>query len=179
MYPAGPVHKEPWFWIVITLGALFKIAVAGICLVVLIISVSLPLDELVMDRPTVSEMAGTYHLTDGSRDTLGWYYGYDKIPDCEVQLREDGTVSVRNLPRDYSGQEEPNALESFEGTWLIVKDTEGWGYKIEVESSPVGGDVEYFSTEFDLGGAHYPHVLQYSWGDPDEFNELEFTLASN
>lgn len=180
--PAKPVHNEPWFWLLMGVGVLFHVVTTIAALVFFGLAVTFPYDQFLMDRPDTTALVGTYRLTEVSNRFLMEHEGYENVPNTEILLRADGTISIRNFPRELVDDEwsrtTTDGLVSLEGTWSTSDDY--WpGYAIDVNIGP-GQEMPEMSwgSMFIIRRAHFPHILEFTVGDPDEGNSIKFELQS-
>lgn len=178
--PTRPVHNEPWFWLLIGAGVLFRVVTTIVCLIVFSFAVTFPYDQFFMDRPAETSLVGTYRLTEASKEFLMEREGHENVPDTEIILRADGTISVHDFPRELvvdEGWQSTGQFVSAEGTWSISDDWPGYAIDVNIGAGQEMPETSWPSM-FSIRRAHFPHVLEFTVGDPDSGESIKFELQS-
>jgi hypothetical protein len=128
--------------------------------------------------PAISDLAGTYVLTDQSVEFLVSAMGDKSAPKSTLRLDADGRVSVQGMPAVYTrGDVEGRwAAESGSGTWKIDKTERGYGIELHIDAGGTMRPAYYSATSILLKGRRAPYTIEFNIGDPDMNYSVEYGL---
>lgn len=122
-------------------------------------------------RPAESDLVGTWVPTKDTLDDIRTRGGY-ATTNHELVLRQDGTLSLSNMPDwwiDDSG-ESRHALDSGSGTWRLVKDG---SWQVDLTLNAFRGSSS-FGVRLNLRRQRPPYLIHIFVGDPDEWHAMLF-----
>jgi hypothetical protein len=122
------------------------------------------------EKPEAAALVGTYHLSLESKKFLVNRKAYKLIPNSQITLRQDGSVSVNGLPDCYvdgfgngSGQ-----FLVGQGRWEIEPTDSGYGVTLTIAE---GGTMKagiYHGSSILIKRKMPPFALEFGIGDPDQ-----------
>jgi hypothetical protein len=131
-------------------------------------------DRAFTEKPKVADLVGTYSLSKSSEDFLHNRKGYVKIPESEIALGSDQTVTITNLPDCATNGfgKSSGAFLSGEGRWEIEKGMPGWVLTLDIKrGGSLSGGV-YTGCWMCIRGRSAPYRLGVTIGDPDSDETL-------
>jgi len=133
------------------------------------------------ERPQAGALAGTYELAQESKEFLIKNKGYVNVPESQVILRQDGTVSVTRLPDCYVNGfgEGGGHFLSGEGRWEIEKTYSGYGVTLIINE---GGTLKagiYHGSSIQIWKKMPPFDLAFGLGDPDQNEFITYQKNSS
>jgi hypothetical protein len=148
----------------------------------LVVAVSLLLSSCLRDanpmnytsgQPPMKELFGTYVPTERTMELLKATGKYS-ISDSSIKLKDDGTISIVNVPDWWltSFGEAKGKFDNGHGTWIIDKNKNWWLIVASFptttaqfsSSVPTSGHV---TAMLSLVGQKSPYTLQLSVSDPN------------
>lgn len=138
-------------------------------------------DQVMVREPKAPDLAGRYQLTPESREFLRKDKGYVSVPDSTIELRADGTITLRDLPdclvADF-GDSSAHRFLSGRGTWTLQKAFVGYGLDLEIvkgDTFPAGG---YSGPWVTIRRRSAPYELELIIGDPDSGEHIRFRRSA-
>ncbi len=123
-------------------------------------------------RPAEEDLVGVWTLNSSSLKRMQDELGYE-VSVYRLTLRQDGTFELVNMPKWRPPLDESTGtFYSGSGTWKISNLGDHW--HIALRFSSLDGYEQGMNTSFYLAGPEPPYLIYNYFGDPDEYNYIEF-----
>jgi|SoiMetStandDraft_5_1073268.scaffolds.fasta_scaffold21121_4 hypothetical protein len=133
-------------------------------------------DQILVQQPTPTGLAGIYTLTSDAVDFLKARKGYRDIPEATLELRADGTLLVKNLPdcvvKDFG--DSGGTFLSGHGRWAVEKDFLGYGLAWVISPGGTLPEGGYSGPWVAIRRRSPPYELELTIGDPDSGERIRY-----
>lgn len=157
-----------------------KIRWSGVLFFLCCVVLAAGCNEGPVKKPTVSELAGTYALSDSSKKLLEKSRHYSNVHEAKIVIDVGGKIEFRELPDCAIDPFGYGAGKYVSGNGTLEVESTDWGYGLTSlisESATMGRGYRHASWLL-LDGRQAPFRLKVRLGDPDNDEYLVLQKSS-